>query len=227
MRWLWFFLGLGLASEAGLAQSTSNSSTEPVGITFPPPRFSLSIGGGLFAIAGRPYAFRSSYYHSTKFKPGPMVRVDATIHAIGPFSVKAGVAHATPQWELNGFGCECSNQGPQGLHVVQLSFYDVGTRISLARSDAWPPDQFYLDLTWGLVHQRIHTTNVIPSPGASSTNGALGIALGGTYAIRERVGLTLHVEDKVTHYAPADITPTRRTQSNNILTTVGVALQMF
>ena len=227
MRWLLIFVGLSLAPSAARAQSGSTSGGEPVRLSFPPPRFSIFIGGGQFAVAGKPYAFRESYYHDTKFNAGPVLLIDATMHAVGPLSVKLGVAHATPRWELNGYGCECNNQGPQGLHAVQLMFYDIGTRVSLARSDSWPPDQLYLDLTWGLVHQAIHTANAIPSPGASSTNGVFGIALGGTYAIRERVGLTLHLEDKVTHYAPADVTPTRRKQSNSILTAVGVSFQAF
>lgn len=214
-----------LVAATDAAQRSANSVQQsPARIGFPPPRLSLTLSGGQFAIAGRPYAFRSSEYHSAKFKPGPLVRLDATLHAIGPISVKLGVARATPRWETVAASCECSYPGA-GLHTVELMFYDIGARISLVRSEDWPPDQLYLDVDWGVVHQRV--VNPVPLINGTGTNGMYGIGLGGSYSLLERLALTLHVADKVTRYSPNQFVATRRTQSNSILTTAGLTFQLF
>ena len=217
-----------ISTSTGSQPGTTGAPAAEVRLRFPPPRVAVTVGVGGLLHAGRPYDFTDERYKYTQFKPGPVARADVAVRIIGPLAVRAGIAQARPRWQTRSDGCgECVYPGVAGLHTMQLTFFDVGARLSVWRSETWPPEDAYLEYRVGQVRQRLISNPSRAVPGAQVTNGTQALGLGGTYALPWQLALTLHLDDEFTRYTPVDFAQTTRRVSQTFLMTAGLTWRSF
>ena len=233
MRAILFVIAILVPGLAALrAQDTTSGAAptagaERVRLNFPPPRVSFTISGGSLLPAGDPYNFSDPGIRVHQ-KAGPIARADVVVGVLGPISLRGSVAIARQSWELSRCWYEgCAQLRDFGQYSdVQLRFYEIGTRVSLLRSENWPPDQLYVDLMAGRVEQGLKGRMWPDLSPRTAANGSGAIGLGGSYALPLGLALALEVEDKLARYTPIQSGTTRRL-SHSLAVTAGVTLQRF